>query len=183
MRLASYAAESESSGRIPARSMFQEKQAPWCGCLCQWCFAEWAQSQCGTASTWTSRGSISCWFCDLLVIWKEVEKVQTKDCILLCWLGDDAIELIVEALQHADVSLEFVDVFLLDWEESGELIDLTYIVDWLDFDLYLRAKMHSFWSIAMQGGMFSNKVRSIISCFIIVFLCSRVCALSTASDL
>ena len=50
------------------------------------------------------------------------------------------------------------------------------------WEINLRAKIHSFLSICTHGGMLSKVVRSIMSCRMIVFLCSSVSGLE-ASDL
>ena len=49
-------------------------------------------------------------------------------------------------------------------------------------EMNLRAKIHSFLSICTHGGMLSKVVRSIMSCRMMVFLCSSVSGLE-ASDL
>lgn len=66
--------------------------------------------------------SISVWYCEnlqsqnqnLLVVGKEVEQVQSENCIFLLGSGDDAFEVVVVAFQDSDVSFKLGNVLLFD---------------------------------------------------------------------
>ena len=51
---------------------------------------------------------------NLLIVGEKIEQIKAKNGIFALRFANDAIELIIVALQHADVSLKLLDILLFD---------------------------------------------------------------------
>jgi len=111
----------------------------------------------------------------LLVVRKQIKQVYPDYSWFLLRRRDYTFKFIIVALQHADVALELLNVLGLHRQKGRILISLTWAKLWLMLDwLNLRARMHSFGSHLMQGGILSKLVRPIMTLRIVFRRSSRL---------